>query len=114
MKKATVFLAQLYLVELSETRPIFTAGYDCIMHVHTCETEVTVTRMVSILDPKTKQEKKNPRFAKQGAQVTVELTVPQSIAIAPFDEQPQLGRLTLRDEGRSIAIGKILRMKSMA
>ena len=34
------FLVALYLADLTETRPIFTAGYDCMLHTHTIETEV--------------------------------------------------------------------------
>jgi len=112
-KEATAtdrFLCQLFLVDLPETRPLFTAGYDCMLHVHTCETEVVVNKLLTILDPKTKTEKRNPRFAKQGSQITCELAIPQTIVVAPFEEQQQLGRFTLRDEGKSIAIGKILRL----
>ena len=31
----TQFICYLYLADLTETRPIFTAGYDCIFHCHT-------------------------------------------------------------------------------
>lgn len=40
--------------------------------------------------------------------------VPQSIVVTSFDESPQLGRLTLRDEGKTIAIGKVLKVKPIA
>lgn len=106
------FVCFLYLADLTETRPIFTAGYDCMLHIHTAESEVTVGKLLSIVDTKTKSEKKFPTFAKTGSQITCVLEVPQSLVVAPFDVSPQLGRLTLRDEGKTIAIGKVLRVHS--
>mmetsp|Transcript_19662 Transcript_19662/g.23383 ORF Transcript_19662/g.23383 Transcript_19662/m.23383 type:complete len:612 (+) Transcript_19662:95-1930(+) len=106
------FVCFLYLADLTDTRPVFTAGYDCMLHIHTAESEVTVGRLLSIVDVKTKSDKKNPTFAKTGDQITCILEIPQSIVVAPFEQSPQLGRLTLRDEGKTIAIGKVLRLKA--
>ena len=36
------------------------------MHVHCCESEVVVKKILSVFDPKTKEKKKGLRFAKQG------------------------------------------------
>ena len=69
-----------------------------------------VGKLMTMMNPKTKKEDKLPRFAKTGAQITCVLSVPQSVVVAPFDESPQLGRLTLRDEGKTIAIGKVLKL----
>jgi len=33
-----------------------------------------------------------------------------SVCMESFADNPQLGRFTLRDEGRTIAIGKVLRL----
>ncbi len=107
-RAVTKFVAFIYLADLTETRPIFTAGYDCIMHVHTVETAVVVDRILS--ETKKGVEQKGVRFAKQGAQITCVMSVPNSIVVAPFDVSPAFGRITLRDEGKSIAIGKILKL----
>ena len=48
------------------------------------------------------------RFAKVGSMVEAKFTVPQSICLERFEDFPQLGRFTLRDEGKSIAIGKVM------
>lgn len=111
-RAVTKFTCQLALVDLLETRSLFTAGYDCMLHIHTLETEVTVGKLLTIKDPQTGAEKRFPRFAKQGAQITCTLEVQQSIVCAPYAEQPQLGRFTLRDEGKSIAIGMVLKLES--
>mmetsp|Transcript_11797 Transcript_11797/g.35395 ORF Transcript_11797/g.35395 Transcript_11797/m.35395 type:complete len:608 (+) Transcript_11797:53-1876(+) len=111
----TTFIAQIALVELLEHRPVFTAGYDCVLHAHTCETEVTVTRLVEQVNAPAPKKNAPPtkkrqaiHFAKQGAVVVAVLTVPQSICVEAYDDVEQLGRFTLRDEGKSIAIGKVL------
>ena len=69
-----------------------------------------MVKLLSVYDPKIKGDVKLPRFAKQGQQIKCVLAVPQSVVVCPFDETPQLGRFTLRDEGRSIAIGKVLKL----
>jgi hypothetical protein len=37
----------------------------------------------------------------------------REICCEPFERVPQLGRLTLRDEGKTIAIGKVTKVASM-
>lgn len=45
-----------------------------------------------------------------GAVVTCVLEVEQNICVDTFESCPQLGRFTLRDEGKTIGIGKILKL----
>jgi peptide chain release factor subunit 3 len=104
----TVIKAQLALVDLLDHRPIFCPGYDAVMHVHTVEVEVTCTELVSVLDAKGKPMKRP--FARQGQMCMVLLTLPMSTCMEPFLLMPSLGRLTLRDEGKTIAIGKIVQL----
>lgn len=47
---------------------------------------------------------------KSGTLVNVRIAVEKQICIELFEKVPQLGRFTLRDEGRTIAIGKITRV----
>ena len=50
------------------------------------------------------------KFVKSGAIVMVRIAVEKLICIETFEKVQQLGRFTLRDEGRTIAIGKITRV----
>ena len=104
----TMIKAQLALVDLLDHRPIFCPGYDAVMHVHTVEVEVTCTELVSVLDAKGKPMKRP--FARQGQMCMVILSLPISTCMEPFLQMPSLGRLTLRDEGKTIAIGKIVQL----
>ena len=98
---------QMALVEMLEHRPVFSPGYDAVMHVHTVEIEVTCVELVSVLDKG--RAIKRP-FARQGQQCVAILSMPISTCMETFASQPSMGRFTIRDEGRSIAIGKIVEL----
>lgn len=102
------FEAQLAIVELLEHKSIFTAGYTAVLHVHAAAEECTIIELTASIDKKTgKKSKKAPMFVKSGAVITCIIEVEQNICIEPFDQCAQLGRFTLRDEGKTIGIGKI-------
>ncbi len=50
------------------------------------------------------------KFVKSGSVVIARVTVEKPICVEQFDVVPQLGRFTLRDEGRTIAIGKVIKL----
>lgn len=113
------FTAMFSLVEMLEHRPIFTSGYNCMLHVHTIEEEVQCSALLKVETGEKKKPLKDgevapptrrPRFAKQGSIVEATLTLPQTVCLETFADFPQLGRFTLRDEGKSIAIGKVIEL----
>jgi peptide chain release factor subunit 3 len=57
-----------------------------------------------------RKSRKPPQFAKRGQKIValVEATAP--VCVERFVDYPQLGRFTLRDEGKTIAIGKITKL----
>merc|ERR1719426_182444 len=96
----------------TEIVSIITAGYNCILHVHTSVEECTIAKLYECTDMKTKKTEKKPRFAKEGNVLVCGIEVSQKVCVAQFTETAQLGRFTLRDEGKTIAIGKILEVSS--
>lgn len=50
------------------------------------------------------------KFVKSGGVVIVRIQVEKPICAELFENVPQLGRFTLRDEGRTIAIGKVIKL----
>ncbi len=100
--------AQLALVEMLEHRPIFSPGYEAVMHVHTVEIEVTCVELLSVIDGG--KQMKRP-YARTGQVCVARLVMPLPTCMEPFDSMPALGRITLRDEGRTIAIGKVMAVK---
>lgn len=107
----TKFEAQLVILELPPLKPVFTAGYNAIIHIHTAVEECTVTVLLDELDKKTapphKVLKKKPKFVKAGSLVRCILQCAQPVCLENFVDNPQLGRFTLRDETKTIAFGKV-------
>jgi peptide chain release factor subunit 3 len=102
------FVVQLALVDMVEHRPVFTSGYDCVMHLHTAEIEVTCVQLLTVTDKKGLETTR--RFAKQGEMCTARFSTPLTVCMETFANMPALGRITLRDEGKTIAIGKVIKL----
>ncbi len=68
-----------------------------------------VTKLIYELDMKTKEQKK-AKYIKTGGVCVCRIAVERPICIETFTDVPALGRFTLRDEGRTIAIGKVTRI----
>lgn len=108
----TEFDAQLQILELLDNA-IFTAGYKAVLHIHSVVEECEIVALLSQMDPKTKKPmKKKILFVKNGAIVLCRIQVSNSICIEKFSDFPQLGRFTLRSEGRTIAVGKVTALRS--
>jgi len=57
--------------------------------------------LIHEVDKKTnKPGKKKPKFVKKGGMVVVRIEVNQPVCIETYKSFPQLGRFTLRDEGK--------------
>eukprot|EP00899_Mesostigma_viride_P021619 jgi/Mesvir1/29459/Mv23034-RA.1 len=105
----TVIEAQLAILELLEHKAIFTAGYTAVLHIHSIVEECEVVELLTEMDHKTKKpKKKKPMFVKSGSLVTCRIELGKLCCVEKFSDFPQLGRFTLRDEGKTIAIGKIV------
>lgn len=103
-------------VAILDYKSIIAAGFQCILHIHTAIEEVQVKGFICYMNKKTgkpDKEKPRPRFTKQGEVVIARLTAEVPICVETFKENPAMGRFTLRDEGKTIAIGKILKLISL-
>ena len=89
--------------------------------MHTASEEVTLTvchivpfgfcadvkTLLAFYERKTrKRSKKAPQFAKQGMLVSCILETAAPICIERFKDYKMMGRFSLRDEGKTVAIGK--------
>jgi peptide chain release factor subunit 3 len=102
------FEAQLAILE---HKSIICAGYSAVMHIHTLAEEVTLPALLHYFDKTTgKKSKKPPQFAKRGQKIVALIEATAPVCVERFVDYPQLGRFTLRDEGRTIAIGKITKI----
>ncbi|KAI8799439.1 P-loop containing nucleoside triphosphate hydrolase protein [Cladochytrium replicatum] len=105
----TSFDAEIVIVE---HKSIICAGWNCVLHAHTLAEEVSIGSLLHMVDKKTnKRSRHPPKFLKQGDKAVVQLDTSQAVCLEPFKEFEQLGRFTLRDEGKTVAIGKVLKLK---
>ena len=106
---------QLAILELLEHKSLFTAGYKAVIHIHAVTEECEVIKIVHQIDGKTRKpmEKKKGQalFLKSGSLAVVRIRTQGIICCEKFADVPQLGRFTLRDEGKTVAIGKVLKLK---
>jgi len=73
---------------------------------------MTVLKLVSLIDPKTgkPQTGSKPQYVQKGGTVVAHVVTAQPVCVETYKDFAQLGRFTLRDEGITIGIGKILRL----
>jgi len=104
----TRFEAQVAIVEL---KSILSTGFTCVMHLHTAIEEVKFVQLKHKLEKGTnKKSKKPPPYAKKGMKIIAVLETSESVCAETYNNYPQLGRFTLRDQGTTIAIGKITKL----
>lgn len=108
IRTGRVFDAQLVILE---HKSIICAGYSAVMHIHCAAEEVTVKALICLVDKKTGEKSKTrPRFVKQDQVAIMRIECAGVICLEQFKLFPQMGRFTLRDENKTIAIGKVLKV----
>ncbi|KAI1208270.1 uncharacterized protein F4807DRAFT_432246 [Annulohypoxylon truncatum] len=107
----SAFEAQIRILELKN---ILTAGFNCVLHVHSAVEEVTFAALLHKLQKGTgRKSKVPPTHAKRGDSIIARMQITGgagSVCIERFEDYPQMGRFTLRDQGQTIAIGKITKL----
>lgn len=94
----TAFEAQIRVLDLKN---ILSAGFDCVMHVHSAIEEVTFAALLHKLQKGTgRKSKVPPSHAKRGDSIIARMEVigGPSVCVEKFEDYPQLGRFTLRDQ----------------
>jgi len=102
-------ICEIQLMDMPDNTKIFTAGFQAMFHTHTAEEEATVTKLFETTNRKG-QVNKEPRFANVGMKITCMLQLGRTVPMETFKDMAILGRFTLRTEGKTIAIGKVLKL----
>lgn len=93
------FEAQIVLLDI---KSILSAGFNCVMHVHSATEEVTFDALLHKLEKGTnRKSKKAPGFATRGMSIIARLRITGlsgNVCVEKFEDYPQLGRFTLRDQ----------------
>eukprot|EP00126_Sphaerothecum_destruens_P013501 Sdes_comp23112_c0_seq1m21427 len=102
-----VFDAKVVIVE---HKSIIAPGYTAVMHIHTCAEEVSLVKFICMVDKKTGEKKRSKNFVKQDEVCIARFECQGAVCMEKFKDYPQLGRFTLRDEGKTVAIGRVLKL----
>lgn len=108
IKSCKVFDAQVAVLDY---KSIICPGKQFVLHLQAIIEEVTLKNIICLIDKKTGEKIPNrPRFVKQDQIAIVRFQSEDTICMEKFKDYNQLGRFTLRDEGKTIAIGKVLKL----
>lgn len=106
--------AEIELLELLSYKQIMSRGYACILHMHTFSDDCSIKDIVKATEldqagePQTKER---PKYIRSFAKALVRIGFNKPVPIEKFSDIAPLGRFTLRDEGKTIAIGRVTKYK---
>ncbi|KAL4817274.1 P-loop containing nucleoside triphosphate hydrolase protein [Aspergillus spinulosporus] len=107
----SAFEAKIRILDL---KSILTAGFNCVMHVHSAVEEITIAALLHKLEPGTgRRSKRPPPFASRGQTIIARIEITSAagaVCVERFEDYNQMGRFTLRDQGQTIAIGMITKL----
>lgn len=93
---------------------IICAGYSAVLHIHAAVEEMTIAKLLAEVDKKTgKAKQKYPKFVKPGMKVLAQISTSMPICVEPYNVFPQLGRFMIRDEGKTVAVGTVAKVRPM-
>lgn len=97
----SAFEAKIRILDL---KSILSAGFNCVLHVHSAVEEVTFAALLHKLEPGTgRKSKRPPPFASKGQTIIARLEVTSTagaVCVEKFEDYNQMGRFTLRDQVR--------------
>lgn len=114
MPVTDLFEAELEILELLSYKPILSKGYQFVLHIHTVADDAFIKDIMVSYEKNDKgevTEKLKPQFAMSNARIICRIATRIPICMEKHDVINQMGRFTLRDEGKTIALGKILKYK---
>ena len=103
-----VFEAEIQVLELPNNL-IIAEGFNCVLHYHTFIEECSITPKAEI-NRKTKAETK-VKFVRSQSRVKAFVKTKNVLCGEKYETFNNLGRFSMRYEGSTIAIGKILKVK---
>eukprot|EP00753_Platysulcus_tardus_P012693 PLAT3518.1.p1 GENE.PLAT3518.1~~PLAT3518.1.p1 ORF type:complete len:812 (-),score=367.56 PLAT3518.1:191-2584(-) len=87
-------------------------GARLTLHMQSVEEPVVVTKLISLLTRDGKLLKRRPRHLTAGQTAHVNITPARSLCVELYSSCRSLGRFTLRDEGKTVAVGIITKLKA--
>ena len=79
------------------------------IHVHAAAEAAQISRLVSVLNPKSGEVMKaRPRALTKGQTAVLEVTTSRPVCLELYTNFRALGRIPIRDGGRTIAVGVVM------
>ena len=103
-----VFEAEIHVLELPNNL-IIAEGFNCILHYHTLIEECSITPK-SEINVKTKTETR-VKFVRSQSRIRAYVKTKNVLCGEKYETFNNLGRFSMRYEGSTIAIGKIMKIK---
>ncbi|CAJ1938441.1 unnamed protein product, partial [Sphenostylis stenocarpa] len=101
---------ELKVLVLDGASPVL-VGTQLEFHIHHAKEPARVSRILSVLDPKTgKVTKKSPRCLNAKQSAVIQVILHESVCVVEFSSCRALGRVSLRSLGRTIAVGVVTRI----
>lgn len=89
-------------------------GQQATIHAHTARETGHISGLVSLLNAKTGEvQRLRPRCLLKGQSAVVEVTPARPICVEDYADYRALGRVALRDGGRTVAVGIITRLPGL-
>ena len=83
------------------------------LHAHASQETGHLSQLLSLLDSKTFEVSKNkPRCLLKGQSAMVEVTLSRAVCLETYRDYRALGRIALRDGGRTLAVGTVSELVS--
>ncbi|KAG2498490.1 hypothetical protein HYH03_003742 [Edaphochlamys debaryana] len=101
---------ELRIVVLDVPVPLL-KGTPVTLHAHVAREEGHITALTATLDPRTGEVvKARPRCLTKGQSALVEVTAARGLVLEEYSQYRALGRVALRDGGRTVAVGVVTQL----
>jgi peptide chain release factor subunit 3 len=114
MPISELFEAEIEILELLDYKPILSKGYQCILHIHTVADDCVIKEILVAWEKNEKGEiieKLKPQFTKSFSKIICRIQTRIPICLEKHETSTVMGRFTLRDEGKTIALGRVIKYK---
>lgn len=101
-------VAKIYIRELTDNIKIFSESLDMMIHIGLITEEVKIVKLLERIDNKGNTIEKFPKFVLGNSFIIVHLSFNKQLCIEKYEDFDRLGLFVLRNEGKTLGLGKVL------
>uniref|UniRef100_A0A0A9WPW1 Eukaryotic peptide chain release factor GTP-binding subunit n=1 Tax=Lygus hesperus TaxID=30085 RepID=A0A0A9WPW1_LYGHE len=108
LRAVEFFQARIVILDVKN---IVSEGSRFMLHIHASQEEASIHKLLARLNKKTNAvAQKNPPCARAGDVIIARIEINNPVVMECYKVFDRMGRFMLRDEGRTIAVGLVLRL----